>query len=43
MDGIPHFAFLSSNAELKTALVGTVPKSILNSEMKALAEVSFRK
>mmetsp|Transcript_28627 Transcript_28627/g.63521 ORF Transcript_28627/g.63521 Transcript_28627/m.63521 type:complete len:247 (+) Transcript_28627:117-857(+) len=38
VDGIPHVAFLTSQAEVKTALVGAVPASILNSEIKALVQ-----
>lgn len=40
VDGIPHIAFLTPDAEVKTALVGAVPKSLLQEEVSALANVS---
>ena len=39
VDGIPHVAFVSRSAELRTALVGTVPKRVLASELDALVKV----
>jgi hypothetical protein len=39
VDGIPHLAFIGSNAEVKTALVGAVPKPILSDEVSALLQV----
>lgn len=38
VDGIPHFAFVNSRAEVETALVGGVPSAILDAELSALAE-----
>jgi thiol-disulfide isomerase/thioredoxin len=36
VDGIPHVAFITSKAEVKTALVGAVPSKVLVSDIKAL-------
>eukprot|EP01035_Chromulina_nebulosa_P017878 gene17878-23494_t len=36
VDGIPHIAFISDQTEVKTALVGAVPKEVLKSEIEAL-------
>ena len=36
VDGIPHVAFITSKAEVKTALVGAVPPKVLVSDIKAL-------
>lgn len=36
VDGIPHVAFLGSDHELKTSLVGAVPKGIMKDEIEAL-------
>jgi thiol-disulfide isomerase/thioredoxin len=38
VDGIPHIAFLSPNEEVKTALVGAVPKQLLFADISALAK-----
>jgi len=38
VDGIPHVAFISKEAEVKTALVGAVPKQILKDDITALLE-----
>lgn len=40
VDGIPHVAFLNREAEVKTALVGAVPKSLLEADLNALIKVS---
>ena len=40
VDGIPHLAFIGSNQEVKTALVGSVPKTILKDQMLALIQVN---
>lgn len=40
VDGIPHMAFVTETAEVKTALIGQVPKNILVSEIEALIKVS---
>jgi thiol-disulfide isomerase/thioredoxin len=37
VDGIPHFALIDANREVKTALVGLVPKAIFSEELDALA------
>lgn len=37
VDAIPHVAFITPDAEVKTALVGAVPKKILEEDMQALA------
>ena len=39
VDGIPHLAFMDSKTEVKTALVGAIPKTILSDEVEALAKV----
>jgi hypothetical protein len=39
VDGIPHIAFLSNQAEVKTALIGAVPNKILQSDFVALIQV----
>lgn len=36
VDGIPHLAFVTRHAEVQTALIGTVPKSIITEEIDAL-------
>jgi len=36
VDGIPHVAFITPQAEVKTALVGAVPVKVLVSDIKAL-------
>jgi thiol-disulfide isomerase/thioredoxin len=36
VDGIPHVAFVTPEAEVKTALVGAVPKQVLDSQLEAL-------
>ena len=38
VDGIPHVAFVTPEAEVKTALVGAVPKKILDENMVALVQ-----
>lgn len=40
VDGIPHIAFLDPSNEVKTALVGAVPKQILDQEISSLVQVS---
>ena len=40
VDGIPHLAFIDSNLEVKTALVGAVPKPILKDQILALLQVT---
>ncbi len=40
VDGIPHVAFLGSDHELKTSLVGAVPKGIMKDEIEALVSGS---
>jgi hypothetical protein len=40
VDGIPHLAFIGSNQEVKTALVGSIPKTVLKDEIVALLQVS---
>lgn len=39
VDGIPHLAFIGSDQEVKTALVGAVPKPILKDQITALLQV----
>ena len=39
VDGIPHIAFLDPGNEVKTALVGAVPKEILDKEISSLVKV----
>lgn len=39
VDGIPHLAFIGSDQEVKTALVGSVPKPILKDQITALLQV----
>lgn len=39
VDGIPHLAFIGSNQEVKTALVGSIPKTVLKDEIVALLQV----
>lgn len=41
VDGIPHLAFLAKNAEVKTTLVGAVPKQLLVADIDALIKVIF--
>ena len=36
VDGIPHLAFVTKDTEVKTALVGAVPKSIVQNNLDAL-------
>lgn len=36
VDGIPHVAFITPKAEVKTALVGAVPAKVIVSDIKAL-------
>lgn len=38
VDGIPHLAFVGADGEVKTALIGLVPKDVLEADMKALLE-----
>jgi len=40
VDGIPHLAFVNGAYEVKTALVGAVPKPILTEEIDALIKNS---
>ena len=40
VDGIPHLAFIDSNLEVKTALVGAVPKPVLKDQILALLQAS---
>lgn len=40
VDAIPHVALVSPNTEVKTALVGAVPKKVLEQDMEALLKVS---
>jgi thiol-disulfide isomerase/thioredoxin len=40
VDGIPHLAFITGDNEVKTALIGAVPKTILTEEVDALAKVN---
>lgn len=42
VDGIPHLAFIDSNQEVKTALVGSIPKTVLKDEIVALLQVTVR-
>lgn len=42
VDGIPHLAFIDSNQEVKTALVGSIPKTVLKDEIVALLQVTMR-
>lgn len=42
VDGIPHLAFIGSNQEVKTALVGSIPKTVLKDEIVALLQVTVR-
>ena len=39
VDGIPHLAFIGSDQEVKTALVGAIPKPILKDQITALLQV----
>jgi hypothetical protein len=39
VDGIPHLAFIGGNQEVKTALVGSIPKTVLKDEIVALLQV----
>jgi hypothetical protein len=39
VDAIPHVAFVTTSAEVKTALVGAVPQKILDDDMEALLKV----
>jgi hypothetical protein len=39
VDGIPHIAFIDPKNEVKTALVGAVPKKILDQDVVALLQV----
>lgn len=39
VDGIPHVAFISKAAEVKTALVGAVPAPLMNMEVEAFVKV----
>ena len=41
VDAIPHVAFVTPSLEVKTALVGAVPKKILEQNMEALSKVSL--
>ncbi len=36
VDGIPHLAFITDKAEALTALVGEVPKPLLDEQIQAL-------
>lgn len=38
VDGIPHLAFITKDTEVKTALVGAVPKSIVQNNLDALLQ-----
>ena len=40
VDAIPHVAFVTPETEVKTALVGAVPKKVLEQDMEALLKVS---
>jgi hypothetical protein len=42
VDGIPHLAFLNNVNEVKTSLVGEVPKPILEEEIQSLVKVFIR-
>lgn len=39
VDGIPHLAFITSDEEVKTALVGSVPRPVLKDQITALIQV----
>ena len=39
VDGIPHLAFIGSDAKFKTALIGSVPKQLLEEDVDALINV----
>jgi thiol-disulfide isomerase/thioredoxin len=41
VDGIPHLAFIQEGGEVKTALVGAVPRRILSEEINALVKVGL--
>lgn len=41
VDAIPHVAFVTPSAEVKTALVGAVPQRVLEEDMQALLKVSI--
>eukprot|EP01041_Mallomonas_annulata_P002304 gene2304-4478_t len=38
VDGIPHFAFITKDAEVKTALIGAIPQPIFDDEIDSLAK-----
>lgn len=40
VDGIPHLTFLGKDGEVKTALVGAVPKKIMKEQMEAFTKGS---
>ena len=40
VDGIPHFAFISGNGDVETALIGDVPVAVFAAELNALLESS---
>lgn len=36
VDGIPHFALISRDGEVRTALIGKVPKRVMEADLEAL-------
>lgn len=36
VDGIPHLALISKEGEVKTALIGKVPKSVIEEDIESL-------
>jgi hypothetical protein len=38
VDGIPHVAFVTPSAEVKTALIGAVPPVVIEEDIAALIQ-----
>lgn len=36
VDGIPHFALISKEGEVRTALIGKIPKQVMEADLDAL-------
>merc|ERR1711998_397891 len=36
VDGIPHFAFIDSSGDVRTALIGLIPSEVFKAELDAL-------
>jgi len=36
VDGIPHLALINREGEVKTALIGTVPKKVIEADLESL-------